>query len=93
MSLDISIKREKEPIELNDYCFKRILKSEPTEGTLVVLNKLSCVKTEEEELLIKEEYHDEPFEYRCIDQDANIHLHNKSVHDVLKVHHLFLEDP
>ncbi len=51
MSLvDINIKVEKEPIELTDYCFKRIIKneikSEPTEGSLI-LNKLSCVKTED----------------------------------------------
>ncbi len=89
MSLEkeqINIKVEKEPIELNDYCFKRIIKneikSEPSES-LLLLNNLSCMKTEDpvfkEDLLIKEEYHDEPFEYGCIHQDANIHLHNKSV--------------
>ncbi len=77
MSLEMNIKIEKEPIELTDYCFKIIIKSEATERTLI-LNKLSCGKTEED-LLIKEEYHDEPFEFGCIDQDVNIHLHNKSV--------------
>ncbi len=60
----MNIKIEKEPIELTDYCFKRIIKNEPTEGTLV-LNNLSCGKTKED-LLVKEEYHDEPFEFRFI---------------------------
>ncbi len=86
MSLDkepINIKVEKEPVELNDYCYKRIIKNEikcePSEGSLI-LNNLSCMKTEDsvfkEDLLIKEEYHDEPFDYGCIDHG---YLHNKSV--------------
>ncbi len=83
MSLDkepINIKVEKEPIELTDYCFKRMIKNEikcePSEGSLIV-NNLSCMKTEDS--IFKEEYHDEPFDYGCIDHDVNIHLHNKSV--------------
>ncbi len=82
MYLNIKIKLEEEPIELTDYCFNKIIKSEPSESSLI-LNKLSSVKKEDpvlkEDLLINEAYHDEPFEYGCVNQEENIHLHNKSV--------------